>query len=311
MRLVVVGNLTRDIIVTPHGSEESMGGSACYCSLAAAKMGYRVLAVARAGRDYSRSWLEELRAGGVELEVDAAPCTTTFVNTYGAGGARVQRLVSDGGLIRGWAAKVGPADVVHLGPVYGEVGHEELQGLRCRGVSADAQGFVRRVRGDRLCGARWLTRDLLRSIQILHIALEEAKFVVRTSWEELFQTGLRVASVTDSSRGSHILTRTERVHVPAYPARVVDPTGAGDVYSAIFALKYMETRDALEAGLNASAAASFVVEGWGPSRLGDRAEVKERARQLKKLRTGVSRLPGAGVCLERGPAVPRIGHRAQ
>jgi ribokinase len=54
-----------------------------------------------------------------------------------------------------------------------------------------------------------------------------------------------------------------RWHVPAYPAAVVDVTGAGDAYCGAFLVGLSETGDPLEAAVRACVTASFVVEGLG------------------------------------------------
>lgn len=55
-----------------------------------------------------------------------------------------------------------------------------------------------------------------------------------------------------------------RWEVPAYPARIVDPTGAGDVFCGGFLAGYYRTVDPLMAVLHGSVSASISVEGTGP-----------------------------------------------
>src|SRR5207253_11419789 len=52
-------------------------------------------------------------------------------------------------------------------------------------------------------------------------------------------------------------------HVSAYPARVVDVTGAGDAYCGGFLVGLHQTGDPLEAALRGCVTASLVVEGPG------------------------------------------------
>jgi ribokinase len=52
-------------------------------------------------------------------------------------------------------------------------------------------------------------------------------------------------------------------HVPAYPARLVDVTGAGDSYCGGFLVGLDQTGDPLEAALRGCVTASLVVEGVG------------------------------------------------
>ena len=43
-----------------------------------------------------------------------------------------------------------------------------------------------------------------------------------------------IVACTDSENGAHILSAGERHHVPAYPTKVVDATGAGDLFAGAF-----------------------------------------------------------------------------
>jgi sugar/nucleoside kinase (ribokinase family) len=52
--------------------------------------------------------------------------------------------------------------------------------------------------------------------------------------------------------------------IPAYPARVVDPTGAGDAFCGGFLAGYRRTYDPLQAALHGNISASLAVEGHGP-----------------------------------------------
>lgn len=58
-------------------------------------------------------------------------------------------------------------------------------------------------------------------------------------------------------------TRT-RWEVPAYPARLVDPGGAGDAFCGGFLAGFRRTYDPLQAALHGNISASLVVEGVGP-----------------------------------------------
>jgi sugar/nucleoside kinase (ribokinase family) len=51
--------------------------------------------------------------------------------------------------------------------------------------------------------------------------------------------------------------------IPAYPAHVVDVTGAGDAHRGGFMIGYDETQDPVLAGCYEAVSASFVLEGSG------------------------------------------------
>ena len=54
------------------------------------------------------------------------------------------------------------------------------------------------------------------------------------------------------------------VHVPSYPAAVVDLTGAGDAFCGGFLVGWVETGDLLRAAAMGTVSASFAIEGVGP-----------------------------------------------
>jgi sugar/nucleoside kinase (ribokinase family) len=59
-------------------------------------------------------------------------------------------------------------------------------------------------------------------------------------------------------------TGRARWEIPAYPARLADPTGAGDAFCGGFLAGYRRAYDPLEAALYGNISASLAVEGHGP-----------------------------------------------
>ena len=78
---------------------------------------------------------------------------------------------------------------------------------------------------------------------------------------ELIAYGAPAVVVKLAGAGSIVLDASGEVsHVPAYPARMIDPTGAGDSFCGGFLVGLHETRDVVQAALYGTVAASFVVE---------------------------------------------------
>ncbi|MCX6822333.1 MAG: PfkB family carbohydrate kinase, partial [Candidatus Aenigmarchaeota archaeon] len=98
--------------------------------------------------------------------------------------------------------------------------------------------------------------------------------------EDLRSLGVKVVELTLGENGS-IVTGEEIHRIPAYKTTLVDKTGSGDVFATAFAIKYFESKNELESGLFASAAASFVVEDFGTNNIQSREKVEERFRLLK------------------------------
>jgi ribokinase len=79
------------------------------------------------------------------------------------------------------------------------------------------------------------------------------------------EAGPAVVVIKAGSKGSLVYDRQSggRWLVPAYPAHVVDVTGAGDAYCGGFMVGYDETEDPVLAGCYGAVSASFVLEGFG------------------------------------------------
>ena len=84
------------------------------------------------------------------------------------------------------------------------------------------------------------------------------------------------------------VTKT-RWEMSAYPARVTDPTGAGDAFCGGFLIGYRRTYDPLQAVLHGAISASLVIEGSGPFYAMDALPGLAQAR-LEALRESVHKV---------------------
>ena len=87
-------------------------------------------------------------------------------------------------------------------------------------------------------------------------------------WEMLESIGSYGCEVVVVKRGPlgqavYDVKGRHRWEIPAYPARPVDPTGAGDAFSGGFLAGYKRTYDPLEAALHGNVSASLKIEGTG------------------------------------------------
>lgn len=84
--------------------------------------------------------------------------------------------------------------------------------------------------------------------------------------EALANYGCDLIVIKRGARGQYLYDHAQRARwtIPAYPAEVVDPTGAGDAFCGGFLAGYRQSYQPLEACLHGNVSASFVVEGAGP-----------------------------------------------
>lgn len=114
---------------------------------------------------------------------------------------------------------------------------------------------------------------ILRGISVFHCSEEKltSLFQGRSAdpWEmaeALAAYGCELIVIKRGARGQYLYdgARKARWRIPAYPARVVDPTGAGDVFCGGFLACFRQSYDPLEAVLCGNVSASLAIEGCGP-----------------------------------------------
>jgi sugar/nucleoside kinase (ribokinase family) len=76
-------------------------------------------------------------------------------------------------------------------------------------------------------------------------------------------TSVKIGIETLGPDGCRIFYQGDVFHVPVERREEVDPTGAGDIFSAAFLIKYHQTRDFIEAAQFANACASLSVGAVG------------------------------------------------
>jgi 1D-myo-inositol 3-kinase len=226
--VVIAGHYCHDVLVSGAGERRELGGSAAYASAILSAAGVDFAVVANVGDDF----LYAQRVPAPRVVPGAR--TTSFMDDY-RGKERVQTLQAVAPPLLAEDFR----DLCALGlavPIAGEIRAETL--LRMRDLSrlllADAQGFVRTVDSSGRVVEASPAAALL-------AALERVDYlkVGRSEAEVLDLAGLRrscTVLLTDGSRGCTILSATQEHQVPGFPAREIDPTGAGDCFLAGFAV---------------------------------------------------------------------------
>ena len=98
--------------------------------------------------------------------------------------------------------------------------------------------------------------------------------------EALAGYGCDLFIVKRGERGQYLFDAAAhaRYEITAYPARLADPTGAGDAFCGGFLAGYRQTYDPVQAVLHGSVSASLVVEGSGDNYALDALPGLEQAR---------------------------------
>jgi len=293
--LVTVGHFAIDYIHSPKmvSTKSTLGGPPTYVSMAAAKLGAKVSVISKVGEDFSNNYIKWLKnnkidPSGLKRVKDAS--TTQFVIKYQKGWKRKLQLKARAPpILANDLPDSLQAKAVHVAPIANELSESLVTKLRKATsiLSLDPQGFVRRFdRKGNTSLKPWKRQSILEQVDVYKSSLNEIETVTGTTSLQLAMRrisdyGVKIVIVTRGMRGSTLFFNNKFYNIPACASKIVlDPTGAGDAFSGAFLAEYVQGKEVLWCTCVGSASASFVVEGVGPERFGEREETYERATEI-------------------------------
>jgi len=291
LEIVVVGHLSRDLIITPEETRETLGGGPAYAMIARHIGALGAGIVTRVGSDFEQSYFDTLKNSNLDLTGlrTAGKQTTRFINEYNKAGERTQRVehvapdIRSGDLLPSHLQ----ANIIHFSPLLNEIHPSCIEVARSFGalVSVDVQGYTRHLDGQTVVAKPWEdASDVLRHVDVVKCNRHELEFILGMKSElgavtHVLSLGPRIVVVTKDQGGSTIYTRNSQIDIPLVLAdALVDSTGSGDTYIIGFLLEYMRTGDVKRSGLFGATCASFNVESIGPYNLPSREMVERRMR---------------------------------
>ena len=257
-------------VVEPGPARHAIGGTVTYSAITAQRMGLNAAIVTAMDADFAA----EVQAAlpGIDIHTRPSPHTTTFQNIYTDAGrtqylrAHAERL-SRADVPAAWRS----ARIVHLGPIAQEFDPDMASGFEGSLLALTPQGWLRQWdAAGRVRPKKWAEAlDVLQTIDVLIFSPED----VGHDWEIIhaYTRAARLAVLTLERHGTLVFERDEGRWLAPREARVLDPTGAGDVFAASFLATYLESGNPLLSARFANAAASFSIEKGGigsiPTRL--------------------------------------------
>jgi sugar/nucleoside kinase (ribokinase family) len=294
--IVTVGHFAIDSILLPDRQAPilMLGGSAAYVSLAAKRLESNVAVISKVGGDFPEAyrWLleqESINTSGL-AKVESAQ-TTHYELRYNSDLSN--RTLS----LKSRAPPItiddlpNPlrASVVHLAPIAGEIDYEVAERLKGSAeiLSLDSQGLIRSFDNEgNVTHSSTIDKRILELANIYKssgVEIQAATGIANLDQaiKSVHDYGAKMVIVTLGEKGSVISVEDMIYNVPSCkPERIVDPTGAGDVFMGAFLSEYVHDENILRCGCVGSASASMVIEGVGLTSLGDKETVYKRAREL-------------------------------
>ncbi len=259
---------------------EISGGSAANTIAGVASFGARAAFVGKVKNDkLGQSFAHDIQSAGVSFET--APATD------GPSTARSYILVTPDGQ-RTMNTYLGAAQNLSIDDIHAETiasaAITYLEGylwdpqnakdafLEAAAIAHDAHRLVALTLSDSFCVDRWRDEFLgllrAKTVDILFANEAELHSLYQTADFDTALASLRkdasLAVVTRSEKGCVVVEREETIAVPAFPvARVVDTTGAGDLFAAGFLFGVARGADSAAAARLGTLAAAEVIQHLG------------------------------------------------
>jgi sugar/nucleoside kinase (ribokinase family) len=310
MSILFIGHFAIDNIIrfnTPH--TPSLGGSVTFGSLALRKYTryVNIGIISNVGKfDFSNSFLNKIKKTNINLDGLKwfNSLNTNFVLNY-SNHSRILTLKSKSPNLNFNDIpdfyRLNKPDIIILAPLCNEISYDYVSKIVLEFPNAyigiDLQGFIRDISqsGDvsYISNTELIEKfnriiDLIDDRLILKGSEIEMKLLTgKDDLEEVMEYFHKF-----NNRGIYIMTLGENgsmikkkdaptIKIPAFsPRKVVDETGAGDVYLAIFLFEFLTSdrswNEIKKSGYLASAAASYLVEKNGPAGFQKKNKVLKR-----------------------------------
>lgn len=290
--LVTIGNVSIDKIkIEGMRTYTRPGGSAAAVSTAAAACGLRTGIVSRIGKDFKKSWLNELRLHGVDtFGIKERETTCRFELNYDKRGNLVtfneifncENVLA----IREIPKRYFKTSHIHLSAAHPRT-HQKF--LSAKSIKNSTLSLTLWPAYENEYGQKF--KEMLKHVHVLFCNHHEARIL--SGEENIYDAvkkikGPEVIVLTKGSKGSAIYNKKKFHLFPAPRTSSIDRTGCGDSFAGGFLSEYLRSRDVEKAGWTGVTLASFTLNkmgSWFPREVtSEKIEQKiERAKKYSEL----------------------------
>ncbi|MHA1339044.1 MAG: PfkB family carbohydrate kinase [Promethearchaeota archaeon] len=305
--IIFVGHFAIDTIIYENEESHSLGGGVTYGPLAAYNYdpSLKIGICSEVGHDFDKNLLNIFNNTTIDLEgIKFDSEFSTNYRLYYHDSKRELTLKYRAKPIdfRKIPEKYKNAKCFMLAPIANEITDDFLEKIikYTNGyIAADVQGFIRRFNKDGTLNLS-INKEIAKKMRnfihncgeklILKASDEEAKYIaecddVIESTKSLAENTNAIILTTLGRDGSLIKFKNYKmIHIPAFqPNQILDETGAGDCYIAVFLSEFLNSNHTWEeikkAGYMASVACSFLLEKKGPHGYVSKSKILKRLEE--------------------------------
>lgn len=274
-RILAIGPITKDYIITPEEEYFQIGGAVFYQTLTLTRLNYNVISIISISKD-DMKLLDEIDA---DIKYVFADKTMEYTNIYNQKLKRRQKAILPKNPIYPEQININLEEIssVLLSPLSPyDIPIETITYFKENDIKTILvpQGLLRQTdNNNNVIERDWNDIDqYLKDVDIICLDKYEAKkaFKIDSTKDELIikilkKHNLEQIIITKAEQGSTIYTEDNIYNIPAIKTKhAVDATGLGDTYIAAYVAKLEESNNIYESGLFASITAKEKLENKGP-----------------------------------------------
>lgn len=299
-RILTIGPVTKDTIITPSLKYKQIGGSVYYhaCTL------YQLKVPSTAIITIGQNDLEMIEAfpKKYEIKIIKTSNTTKYINIYNKKLERKQKaelvnhpITPDE--IQKLKINFKMYDTAILSPLSSyDIPPETIEFLKKEGMNITLlpQGYLRHIdKNKNVISNSWQnTEEYLKYTDTICLDINEMKTAFQINSinkdtihkiQEKYEN-INEIIITEAEKGSTIYTKDRIIKINAIKTnKPIDPTGLGDTYIAAYTSKKIETNDLYLSGVYASLVAKNKLETKGPIKTTDHKINQEFEKIVKKM----------------------------
>jgi len=276
IKYLAIGHCCHDRV----GDDNILGGTVSYSSMLAQKLGADSSMLTSFGDDFL--FEKEFATRDITVHNIPAEKTTVFENIY-VDDSRRQTILARAEDITDTDYKKldDNYDIVQLSPIADEIDSSLItqvnEGQLC---IATPQGWLRQWGGGGEVSYKPIDWSQLSQLDVVIISEEDVPDL-KASLSDI-ERAVKTLIVTKGTDGAVVYANKVEAHFPAYPASVIDPTGAGDTFATGFIIRYAQTKELVESMIFANCLASICVEHKGVEFFNHITSVDQRIELYKK-----------------------------
>jgi len=231
-----------------------LGGSASYCSLYANSLGYSAGVISSHGEEFEFAHLLEKLD---HKQILRAERSTIFENRYvGEKRQQILHTIADKIFLDEHISKEN-VQILHLCPLADELvlgPNFSSDSFICMTI----QGWLRARNPQKEVIYKEMDFEVLRHADVVILSNEDIPDL--DDKLEILKEVSKILIITNGSLGAKCYIENDVIFSPSFPAKMIDPTGAGDIFATGFCLDYLESNDIHTAITAGHCLASLCVE---------------------------------------------------